>query len=101
MRDLAQAKIKEFSAESREEMSNSDGSIDFCNVPSIMQAGGMSHEHLITVLRLCPASDYFGSTMVNLNIQTVSLREARRLVNTMIKRVTLDLIDKIPEVPSF
>ena len=81
-------------------MTKKNGSIDFCNVPSITQAGGMSHECLILVLRLCPASDYFGSTKVILNTRTFTLRQSRKLVNAMIKKFTLDIIEEIPEVPS-
>ena len=100
MRTLAVAKIKNLSAENKKEITKKDGSIDFCNVPTIMQAGGMSHECLILVLRLCPASDYFGSPKVILNTKTFTLRKTRSLVNAMIKKVTLDLIEEIPEVPS-
>ena len=82
-------------------MANEDGSIDYCNVPSIVQASNLSHEGLLSVLKLCPASDYFGAPRVILNSQTVSFKQAQRLVHKMIKQVTLDLIDKIPEVPSY
>ena len=100
MRKLAGAKMKKLSRASKKDMTRRNGSIDFCNVPSIKQAGEMSHECLITVLRLCPASEKFGSTRVILNTKTVSLREARRLVINMIRKVSIDLVEEIPEEPS-
>ena len=57
----------------------------------------MSHEELIQVLKICPASDYFGQLRVKLNRHTVSLNKARQLVIQMIRKVKRELVEAIPE----
>ena len=49
------------------------------------------------VLRECPASDYFGQSKVKLNVKKLSKSKAGVIVLQMVRRVQLQLVDKISE----
>ena len=57
----------------------------------------MSHEALLLVLRECPVSDYFGQSKAMLTQNKLGKQKAQTIVAQMVRRVSLQLVDKISE----
>ena len=88
LNNLASQKLKDLPPENKIEMRNSRREIEIVDLPDIVDVIGMAHGEMIQVLRLCPASQFFGIPRVKLNVKSVPKKEASRLLIAMIKMHT-------------
>ena len=77
-----------------------DGSIDIRDEPDISEVMCMDHSELLTLLQLCPFSQYFGQSSVKLNLNLCTLEQAQEQAINMIKESAGHVTQSLPKISS-